>query len=58
MNYTQLNDRDLDRFITRLENECTSDGYEPEELAGALEERQIRAECASDLRVAQALGRS
>lgn len=40
-----------------LENECTDDGYEPDDLAGALDERQIRAECARDPRVAQALGR-
>lgn len=57
MNYTKLSDIALDDYITVLENQCTDDGDEPEELAGALDERQIRAECARDSRVAQALGR-
>ncbi len=55
--YLDMDDAALDNYIANLEQQITGDGYEPDELQGALEERQIRAECASDSRVAQALGR-
>lgn len=56
MNYHRLSDADLDRYIADLESQVDEDGYEPEELSGALEERHLRDECASDHRVAQAFG--
>lgn len=57
--YMKFSDEALDAYITVLEEEQSraDDGWWSEDLEGALEERAIRAECASDSRVAQALGR-
>jgi len=60
MNYIKIScmsDTELDNYISELELAIMLDAEEPDELAMALEESDLRASCARDSRVAQALGR-
>ena len=52
-----MNDAELQEYINEISNQIDEDGYEHPDLADALMEQDIRAECAADPRVAQALGR-